>query len=237
MDATLARYLLENVKHSVVFLILFVLAGATELVALVLDWQLVHTIAKPSIMVSLISYYLSRAPKRSFIFVGALLFCWAGDVLLLFQLEGEMFFILGLVAFLIGHCLYILTCRQLQWTDTKNELMPTQKIRFSFPIVLAGTGLIVILFPSLGDLKIPVLVYAIVLMLMVMTALFRYGKTSSSSFWMVFAGAAVFMSSDSLLAFNKFYTAFYLSGLFVMLTYITAQYLIVEGVVKHDTRG
>ena len=111
--------------------------------------------------------------------------------------------------------------------------MSTQKIRFSFPIILAGTGLIVILFPSLGSLKIPVLVYAIALMVMVMMALFRYGRTGTRSFWMVFVGAAVFMSSDSLLAINKFYSSIYLSGLFIMLTYTTAQYLIVEGVLSH----
>lgn len=221
-------------KRSLIFLLLFIAVSSAELLALMMDWQLVHVVAKPLILLSLIGYYLSRASKRSLTFIMALIFCWAGDVLLLFQPTGEIFFILGLVAFLIGHCLYIVSYRQLQWTEGKNEFMPTQKVRFSFPIVLAGTGLIVILFPSLGGLKVPVLVYSVVLVLMVMTALFRYGRTSSGSFWMVFIGAAVFMSSDSLLAINKFYSPFYLSGLFIMLTYITAQYLIVEGVVRHN---
>ena len=184
-------------------------------------------------MLSLIGYYLGRASKRSFTFITALFFCWAGDVLLLFQTKVEIFFILGLLTFLIGHVLYILAYQQFRWNDKKNELIATQKIRFSFPIVLAGTGLIVILFPLLGDFKIPVLVYAIALMVMVMTALFRYGRTTDRSFWMVFGGAAIFMSSDSLLAINKFYSPIYLSGFFIMLTYTIAQYLIVVGVLSH----
>ena len=220
-------------KRFSILLVLFIVVCAMELLALTFDWRLIHFVAKPLIMLSLIGYYLGRASKRSSTFIMALFFCWAGDVLLLFQMEVEIFFILGLVAFLIGHLLYILSYQQLRWSNKKNELMSTQKIRFSFPIILAGTGLIVILFPSLGSLKIPVLVYAIALMVMVMMALFRYGRTGTRSFWMVFVGAAVFMSSDSLLAINKFYSPIYLSGLFIMLTYTTAQYLIVEGVLSH----
>jgi len=42
------------------------------------------------------------------------------------------------------------------------------------------------------------------------------------------------MISDSLLAINKFMQPLPLAGLAVMLTYLLAQYLIVEGVVRHD---
>lgn len=220
-------------KRHTIFLYLFAVAGVTELLALALEVSFMHIISKPLIMLFLIGFYLSISSNRSTTFVRALFFCWAGDVLLLFQRDGEMFFILGLVAFLIGHVLYIFSYRQFKWADRMNELLSTQKIRFSFPIVLAGTGLLVVLFPTLGGLKVPVLLYAVVLMLMVMTALFRYGRTSPASFWMVFAGAALFMTSDSLLAINKFYASFPLNGPAVMLTYISAQYLIVKGATKH----
>lgn len=216
-----------------IFLFLFAVASVTELLALNLQTSLMHTIAKPLIMLFLIGFYLSIASTRSMTFVQALFFCWGGDVLLLFQTDGEIFFILGLVAFLIGHVLYIFSYREFRWVDRQNELLSIQKIRSSFPIVLAGTGLVVVLFPTLGGLKIPVLLYAVVLMWMVMTALFRYGRTSVASFWLVFAGAALFMTSDSLLAINKFYSSFPFSGPVVMLTYILAQLLIVMGAIKH----
>ncbi|MEJ0056458.1 MAG: lysoplasmalogenase [Bacteroidota bacterium] len=189
---------------------------------------------KPLIMLSLTGYYWMNTDGRSVIFILALLFCWAGDVLLMFQSQAELFFIFGLVAFLVGHLLYMISYRQLRNEDTEHELLWTQKIRFSIPVVLIGTGLITVLFPKLGGLKIPVLVYSMVLVGMVMTALFRYGRTSLPSFWKVFVGAGLFMTSDSLLAINKFYTSLPSSGLLIMLTYIGAQYLIVRGCLDHE---
>jgi uncharacterized membrane protein YhhN len=73
---------------------------------------------------------------------------------------------------------------------------------------------------------------------MAMQALFRYGYTSAPSFaFWCFAGAISFMISDSLLAINKFMQplAIY-AGLAIMLTYLLAQYLIVEGVLKHEVK-
>ena len=219
-------------KKSSVFLWGFFITSLTEILALAFEWHRVHEIAKPLILILLLAYYLVSVSRRSKLFIIALIFCWAGDVFLLFP----SFFIGGLLSFLIGHVLYILAYRQHQYPDTSESLMPTQKVRFSFPIVLAGTGLIVILFPSLGELKIPVIIYAIVLMVMVMTSLFRYGRTTSGSFWMVFIGAALFMTSDSLLAINKFYAPFRFSGIFIMFPYIIAQYLIVAGILMHNSK-
>ena len=213
------------------FLILFFLASIAELLAVSLGWKEVHMVAKASIMLGLIGYYMGAVAKRNGHFIRAMFFCWAGDVLLLKQADDEMFFILGLVAFLIGHLLYILAYRELRWAD--GGLRMPQKIRVSFPVALAGTGLIVVLLPTLGGLMIPVIVYAFVLMGMVMAAFFRYGRTSPDSFWFVAAGALLFMVSDSLLAINKFHTPFEFASPLIMLTYILAQYLIVQGVLRH----
>ena len=106
-------------------------------------------------------------------------------------------------------------------------------MRLSFPFLLAGSGLVVILYPRLGELKIPVMIYALVLTLMVVQSVFRLGRTSAKSFWLVFFGAAFFMVSDSLLAINKFYQPISFAGVWVMITYITAVYLIVDGVIAH----
>ena len=66
---------------------------------------------------------------------------------------------------------------------------------------------------------------------MVLNALFRYGRTTSASFWMVFFGALLFMASDSLLAVNKFMMPIYHAHIWIMLTYISAQFLIVDGLL------
>lgn len=219
------------------FLIIFIIDAILELVALTVGLPSLHQAVKPQLMFCLLGYYLASSSQRSVVFIWALVFCWAGDVLLMFQDQQELYFIGGLVAFLTGHVLYILAYRKFQSEDTSAGLMATQKMRFSFPIILAGTGLIAILFPTLGTLKLPVMVYAVVLMLMVMAALFRYGRTTPKSFWMIFAGAVLFMVSDSALALNKFYSPFAYSGPLIMLTYISAQYLIVQGTLNHKTGG
>lgn len=220
-------------KRPAAFLVLFLLVSIGELLAVSRGWTEVHIFCKSMIMLSLIGYYMGEVSKRNGHFIRAMFFCWSGDVLLLKQADDEIFFILGLVSFLIGHLLYILAYRELRWADKAQGLLMPQKIRVSFPVALAGTGLIVVLLPTLGGLMIPVIVYAIVLMGMVMASFFRYGRTTAESFWLVAAGALFFMVSDSILAINKFHTPFELAGPVIMLTYILGQFLIVEGAIKH----
>lgn len=159
-------------------------------------------------------------------------FCWLGDVFLMFDQVNELFFMLGLGAFLTGHINFIFCYRQLR-SEKGEGLNNPQKLRFSFPVLLIGTGLITILYPKLGDLKIPVMVYALVLSVMVIQAIFRYGFTSSKSFWLMTTGAMFFMLSDSLLAINKFLQPLPNAGLSIMITYMAAQYLITLGAVEH----
>ena len=182
-------------------------------------------------MITLMSYYLFSVSERNYFFLIAMAFCWLGDVLLMFQ-GDERFFIGGLVAFLSGHVLYVFSYRQMREPEGLGLLGP-QKIRFSFPIILAGTGLVVVLLPHLGELKIPVMIYALVLTIMVLQALFRFGFTSKRSFTLIFVGALFFMISDSALAINKFMHPLPMASLLIMSTYMTAQFLIVEGAIAH----
>ncbi|NJM25768.1 MAG: lysoplasmalogenase [Bacteroidia bacterium] len=101
------------------------------------------------------------------------------------------------------------------------------------PVVLAGAGLVIILLPHLGALKIPVVIYALVLVTMVLSALYRFGKTTTLSFWLVLGGALLFMTSDSLLAINKFIAPLPMAGFWIMLTYGAAQWCIVVGLLQH----
>jgi uncharacterized membrane protein YhhN len=212
-------------------LVLYIVATVGVLGAELIQVQWLHMVCKPFLMISLLLYYLfSTDPvNRSRPLVLAIVFSFAGDVMLM----CPTYFIEGLVAFLIAHVLYIFSYRQLQHDETINALQGLQRIRLAFPIVLAGTGLVVILYPALGDLKIPVIIYALILTVMVLNALFRFGRTSTTSFWMVFGGAVLFMISDSLLAVNKFLLPSPWGGFFIMLSYVLAQFLIVEGSLKH----
>jgi uncharacterized membrane protein YhhN len=220
------------------FLFLFLLASTGELVSNVVAWPFLHTVCKPAIVLALLGYYwmTQREQKSSvsLLMVMALFFSWVGDVLLMG--EGESFFIYGLVSFLTAHVLYIFVYRQHRYADDSQELKGLQRVRFAFPIVFAGIGLVTILYTRLAELRIPVMVYAGVITIMTLNALFRYGRTNTSSFAMVFGGAILFMISDSLLAINKFLEPLSYSGVWIMLTYIGAQFLIVKGLLLHQEK-
>ena len=196
-------------------------------------------ICKPAIMITLALFYWASMQEKKepivFSVIIAMMFSCLGDVLLMFQQDNSNNFMFGLGAFLVAHVFYIFVYKQHQGEQSGNELQGIQKIRFAFPIILSGTGLVVILYSHLGDLKIPVLVYAAVLTYMVVVALFRYGKTNAGSFAMVFGGAILFMMSDSLIAINKFLEPITQANLWVMLTYISAQFLIAKGLIKHES--
>lgn len=218
-------------------LVLFFIAAFGDLLSIIAGLETLHVICKPLIMVTLGVYYLSSAEdNRSVVVMLAIIFSLAGDVFLMFDSVDPIYFMAGLVSFLISHIFYIVAYRQHQNEDEADALHGIQKLRAAFPIVLAGTGLVVILYPSLGDLRIPVMIYAIVLVVMVLNGLFRLGRTNNKSFMLVFVGAMFFMISDSLLAVNKFFSPLPYSGLMIMGTYIAAQYMIVEGLLVHERR-
>jgi uncharacterized membrane protein YhhN len=214
-------------------LILFFIVALGELIAVAMDIEQLQLIFKPLIMLVLGIYYYTQSASMAKTVVAAIIFSWVGDVSLMFQSSNELYFMAGLGAFLIAHVCYVMAYSRYIEKREGFGLNGVQKFRFSLPIVLAGTGLITILYAHLGGLKIPVTLYAIVLMVMVLQALFRYGYTNTVSFWFVFVGAILFMISDSMIAVNKFLSSFELAGVAIMVTYILAQFLIIKGLLLH----
>jgi len=217
-----------------VFIVPFVITTIVNLVGSITGIAILSDISKPLIVPFLMGYYMAAVNKyRSKPLLLALLFSWIGDVGLMFVGLNANWFTIGLASFLVAHIFYIVTYRQHRWESKEMELLPVQKIRFSLPVVLAGTGLVAILFPVLGGFRFPVTLYSIALIVMVLNAIFRFGRTNAKSFWLVLGGAVLFMLSDSILAINKFYTPIEMGGTLIMLTYIAAQFLIVEGLRNH----
>ncbi|MDZ7649383.1 MAG: lysoplasmalogenase [Cytophagales bacterium] len=151
-------------------LVFFLAVALTELLAVSFSWATLNFIAKPLIVISLAAYYLANTTHRRSLFLIAMAFCWLGDVLLMFQDDRPIFFMAGLGAFLTGHILYILSYQRLRSGTGSSALLGPQKIRFALPIILAGTGLVVVLYPKLGDLTVPVMVYALVITVMALQA-------------------------------------------------------------------
>jgi len=228
IECTLANKFQSMAK---LFQFLFFATAVLEIVSQVFGLPTLHILAKPLLVIFLGVYYQQSVSSPSRFFLLALSFCWAGDVFLLFDHLHELYFMAGLGSFLVAHCFFILSYRQMR--STAVGLNGPQRARLSFPVLLAGTGLITILYPSLGGLKVPVMIYAFVLTVMVLQSIFRYGRTSGKSFWLIASGATSFMLSDSLLAINKFSQPIPQAGILVMTTYIAAIYLITQGAIVY----
>ena len=212
-------------------LIMFLLVAVIELLSRIFGWDSIGTVqltVKPLIMPSLAAYFffsIKQKNKLAFIMIIALLFSWIGDVMLMFEEVKPIYFMLGLVSFLIAHLTYIFVFNKSS-QDFKPKIFTYST---GFLLMLFGVLMLMLMWTGLGDLKIPVTVYTSVIMIMGISALFRKADGAS----LVLIGAILFISSDSLLALNKFYHGFEAADFWVMLTYILAQYFIVTGMISY----
>jgi uncharacterized membrane protein YhhN len=155
----------------------------------------------------------------------ALFFSWAGDVALGINWRQETLFLAGLVFFLITHILYLIV-----FIRTPGRNLPQKQFFYAvIPLLLYGFILLYILFADLGEMKVPVTIYTAVILAMVAAAVNRKEKVNRASYYIVLAGALLFLSSDSMLAVNKFSQPFPFASPLIMFTYIAGQYLIVMG--------
>jgi len=217
----------------------FTLIGLALVVAL-LDWLAVakkwktlEYIAKPGVMVVLLIWLASVGGFQGYLipFGLGLLFSMAGDIFLMLPKER---FVAGLVSFLLAHVAYIIGF---------NDTFPPMNL---VTLVVAALVALVAfrlytriaggLTASGNDkLKIPVLVYSIVISIMLLSALLTLIKpewTAISALLAAF-GALLFFLSDSCLAWNKFVQPLPNGRLIVIITYHVGQILIITGAALH----
>ncbi|MCD0469250.1 lysoplasmalogenase [Flavobacterium sp. JAS] len=213
------------------FFKIFITFSVIYLLVIFLGYESLNLFLKP-LLIPLLSfgvYFYRKFPSKNTLLI-ALLFSWIGDVILLFTDIAEIYFILGLVAFLISHITYcILFNKQIKGEIKRNTFL------FGIGSILIACyliGMLSVLLPTLGDLKIPVTVYASVISIMLLFAFNGFLIWKKPGNLYVFLGAIVFVLSDSILAVNKFYKPIEKSSFFIMLTYLVAQYLIVVGILK-----
>jgi uncharacterized membrane protein YhhN len=173
-------------------------------------------------------FYPSFPSKKNLL--TALSFSWIGDVILLFSDRDEAYFISGLLAFLISHVVYIIIfSKHLKERNRKNKAVFWIGVT---AIILYLLTMLAVLLPSLGDLKVPVFVYALVISTMLLFAFKGFLIWEEPAKWYILLGAIIFVSSDSILAFDKFYTPIMQSSFLIMVTYLIAQYLIIKGILS-----
>jgi len=148
-----------------------------------------------------------------------LILCLGGDVFL--ALSGLKWFRAGLVAFLLGHGLYILAF---------NFLIPFNGW-FSpgdFLILAISLGACRWLWPHLGAMKLPVLAYVAVITLMVFGAwaVFERPDLPMTGKALIFWGAILFYLSDLLVARDQFIRKAFPNRLIGLPLYYTGQFLL-----------
>ena len=215
--------------------LLFAVIVIVELLGRLLDKIQMEYFVKPLIMVWIAVYFLLSAKKSAFTVpvLLAFFFSWVGDNFLMLSGKDELFFYAGVGGFFCAQLAYIYTFARYSENGGRGYLQKKPWISVFF-LAYVG-GIILLLFPGLEGMMKPVItLYAISLMLMSMMALNRSGRVGAASFRLVFTGSLLFLISDSMIAINKFYAAIPLAGFLIMVTYISAQYLIMRGLILEE---
>ena len=198
----------------------FVTIAGIHLVALLLSVSEVSRATKPLLMPVLLVWFLAATPRsrlRTIVAVG-LGFSWIGDVALMG--EGETWFLAGLGGFLVAQVLYAVAF----WPSRGRSVLHRPVL--TTPYVAAVVALLAVLWPHLGELRIPVVLYAVAIIVMAILAT-GLGPT-------VAIGAILFVISDSLIALDAVAGLARLPqhSLWVMATYLAAQGMIARGVSR-----
>ena len=219
---------MKNLSISLIYFII----GLTSIILLNQTVFLPGFISKALIIPILVILFLvnlNPAKNRLHVLMLAgLFFSWAGDVVLEFSKNNGNIFILGLVCFLLAHIMYLTA---FFITPGKNSIL-TNRIWLLIPVIIYGMVLVSYLYSDLAEMRLPVILYAVVILTMLTGAMNRKDKVNKRSYYLVLGGAILFVISDSSIAINKFSHQFESSGIIIMSTYIVAQYLIVSGYIS-----
>jgi uncharacterized membrane protein YhhN len=209
---------------------LFSIVSIAEVSLLANDLEGYRFLTKPLIIPILAALYLRMSKgninwRNDAIFWG--LSCsWLGDILL----QKDSLFIPGLLSFLTAHVFYIIFFVRTTSKETSFfKLRPVMLIAVLAYLV----ELMHLMWPYLGAMKAPVLVYGITISIMLSAAFWQYQKLDDKTALFFILGATLFVASDSILALNRFRSPFEMAGVLIMSTYILAQLFIVLGAIRY----
>jgi uncharacterized membrane protein YhhN len=193
-------------------------------------------LCKPLIMISIGGHFLinSKNIDEKIVRIAAVAFLFSlfGDTFLMFTDKRMIYFMLGLVSFLLAQVAYsLLFLRSVKISG--NEPFLPGNLFWLIGYLAYGSIVYIALYNHLDVvLKIASFAYMTALLGMSALALNRFKAVNTSSFFLVFAGSVLFVISDSIIAVDKFLTPILWDKLLVMATYIAAQYLITSGILK-----
>lgn len=209
-----------------VYLLIFGLAGvALHLFAQIAGPAGLELLSKVVPVACLLAWLHGRPGRYTGLIRLGLAFSLLGDILLE---VSDAYFIWGLLAFLLAHLAYVLAfCGQSRRPALLRLL----------PILLWLAVAYTLLLPHLGALAIPVAVYVCVIGAMLWRALALASLPLAG--WQLAAclGALLFGISDTVLAFNRFHTAWPGANLVVILTYWVGQYGLARSAWLHRAQN
>jgi uncharacterized membrane protein YhhN len=212
---------------------LAILSAIIEWIAVYKSWRKVEYAAKPGVLLFLLAWFILTCGLRGAViwFGLGILFSLVGDVFLMFSNERR-WFLFGLGAFLLAHVAYIL--------GFNSPPPPFNGMTFVVALMVIMSALPLVRRILLGAahkglrrLVGPVRVYATLLSLMLFSALITLFRTDwlSMPAYLVCLGAVLFVSSDVVLAWNKFVKPIRRGRLALMITYHLGQIALIAGVV------
>ncbi len=143
-----------------------------------------------------------------YLIIAGLVFSLFDDVFLMLPKDK---FVQGLASFLIAHLFYIVAF--------SSGLGPYLEIGYLIPPAIYAFVFLWILLPKTGKMKIPVMIYALVLMVFLWQALGRFYYLGNQASLFIIIGAILFVVSDTILAYARFVKNFNLSPTLIHVTY------------------
>ncbi len=171
---------------------------------------------------------VSPDAQFSTVIVVGLVFGAIGDALLLGR--GKAWFTAGLVAFLLGHIAYVVAVSFLEppqsWLGLAGPLA-------ALPVVIGGAAL-VLLWPRLGPMKVPVILYVITIVTMLVAALAAARGTTMTDprRYYFLAGASLFFASDLAVARDRFVARTFANKAWGLPAYFSGQLLIAWSLLE-----
>lgn len=203
--------------RSKILQIILVIVFAIDLFFIFNNQPELRFFTKPILLPILILMYITGSKSEKIqldkLFLVGLVLSFFGDLFLLFKWG----FLPGLGSFLMGHVFYIISFKKKLQKD----------ISEFWPIILSlyASILLFFLFPYLKEMKIPVIIYAVVIATMMYNAIKTHNRN-------LIIGALLFLISDTLLSVYLFLQPLMILNLLVMTTYILAQWFLVKGMLS-----
>lgn len=214
------------------FIVFFILLSAAHLYFCYFRIEKLRMLTKPMLLFSLAVYYAFGSASFSPLVLGALLFGFLGDILLLFPPDHKLF-LPGAFSFSAGHVLYAVSIVLMM----PGARFPWWVIALTvLPYAVAVVAATVRIAPSASrkPMRVMLPMYLALVSLVNVIAwlnLINAVRTGGNAFGagLITLGAIMFLVSDTVLSHAMFKGGVKHPNFYVMLTYIAAQFCLCAG--------